>query len=67
MHRQGSFERVNWHSVGHLRTSNEIHGENNRGDDIDLPCMVPEARGKSEARYLLLVMVCQRSATPGCQ
>ena len=29
-HRQGPSERDSWHSVGHLRTGHEIHGENNK-------------------------------------
>ena len=35
---QRSFERDSWHSVGHLRTTDVVHGEINRGDDIALPC-----------------------------
>jgi len=35
---QGPFKRDSWHSVGHLRTTNVVHRENNRGDDIALPC-----------------------------
>jgi len=37
MQRQRSFEWDSWHSVGHLRTTNVVHGGNNGGDNIALP------------------------------
>ena len=50
MHHQHSIERASWHSVGYLRTTDVVHGENNRGDDIALPCIGAGGTMHSDAR-----------------
>jgi hypothetical protein len=48
---QGSFERLSWHSVGHLRMANEYHGENIRvEDDVYLPRTGTSSARQRDAR-----------------